>query len=224
MRESVGSIPVEAIPVEGATRGTSGPPEVLRPDGLHDLRRRPVPHALRYPAADLVVVSGLPGGGKSTLIRRCAHVPVIDSQHARLHVEARLPRALPYALYRPLVRLLHYRRLHRALRAGGPLVVHDCGTLPWVRDWLARAAARQGRRLHLILLDARPAEAVSGQLARGRQVSAYAFGRHRRATAVLRERLTAGPGPAGAGLASAVLLDRPGALHLRAIEFDPAAP
>ncbi|XCM84229.1 AAA family ATPase [Kitasatospora sp. HUAS MG31] len=186
---------------------------------MHDLRRGAVPAALRYPAGDLVVVSGLPGSGKSTLIKRCAGAPVVDSQRTRRRYQDRLPGWVPYALYRPLVRLSHYRGLRRALLAGGPLVVHDCGTLPWVRSWLARSAARQGRGLHLILLDASAAEARQGQRARGRTVSAYAFARHRRATADLRSRLTGAAAFALGGLASAVLLDRPGALELRTIEF-----
>ncbi len=116
------------------------------------------------------------------------------------------------------MRVSHYLRLRRALRAGGPLLVHDCGTLPWVRGWLARSAARQGRRLHLVLLDASPAEAAAGQRERGRGVSAYAFARHRHATGRLRERLAGAGGPP-AGCASAVVLDRAGALDLQDIDF-----
>ncbi|MEV6207067.1 AAA family ATPase [Kitasatospora sp. NPDC051914] len=184
---------------------------------MHDLRDRQVPGALRYPAGDVVVVSGLPGSGKSTLMRRCARAPVVDSQHSRERYQERLPR-VPYALYRPLVRLHHYLGLHRALRAGGPLVVHDCGTLPWVRRWLARTAAAQGRRLHLLLLDASPQQAAQGQQERGRQVSAYAFARHRWATARLHASLALAEGPV-AGCATTVLLDQAGALRLRDIDF-----
>lgn len=206
---------VSTGPVAGTTAGPLAP---LHPVGLHDLRGGAVPGTLRYPAQDLVVVTGLPGSGKSTLMRRCARARIVDSQQAREHVEAALPGRLPYALYRPLVRLQHYRGLQLALLAGGPLVVHDCGTLPWVRRWLARTAARQGRRLHLILLDASPEQAALGQRERGRRVSAYAFGRHRLATARLHAELAAAGGPV-AGCASAVLLDRDGALRLRDISF-----
>ncbi|MGW2398551.1 AAA family ATPase [Kitasatospora sp. NPDC001664] len=188
----------------------------LRPRDLHDLRALPVPGTLAYPAGDLLVVSGLPGSGKSTLMGRCSTAPVIDSQHSREHWAARLPAALPYALYRPLVRAHHYLRLRRALLAGGPLVVHDCGTLPWVRAWLSRTAAAQGRRLHLLVLDSTPQQARQGQLARGRRVSAYAFTRHRRATGRLHAALSGGPLP---GCASTVVLSRPGALDLERITF-----
>ncbi|MEV4561018.1 AAA family ATPase [Kitasatospora sp. NPDC049285] len=192
---------------------------VIRPNDLHDLTRRPVPAVLRYPAGDLLVVSGLPGAGKSTLMRRCAGAPLVDSQHTRLRFERRLPR-VPYALYRPLVRLAHYRLLRAAVLAGGPLVVHDCGTLPWVRRWLARTAARQGRALHLLLLDSSPAQAADGQRSRGRRVSRYAFLRHLRATRALRAVLADGLPP---GVASAVLLPREDAPRLAAIEFSATA-
>ncbi|MFB7663180.1 AAA family ATPase [Kitasatospora sp. NPDC056138] len=205
---------------------TAGRPFVLHPHGLHDLRRSPAatgPAVLSYPFGDLVVVTGLPGSGKSTLMRRCARAPIVDSQLSREHYARLLPPGLPYAVYRPLVRLRHYRRLHRALLAGGPLVVHDCGTLPWVRAWLARTALSQGRRLHLVLLDSTPAEARQGQQARGRRVSAYAFARHRGSAARLHAELAGGSG-AAAGCASTVLLDRAAARGLRGIEFTAGAP
>ncbi|QKW18291.1 AAA family ATPase [Kitasatospora sp. NA04385] len=192
----------------------------LRPHARHDLTDRPAPARLAYPANDVLVVSGLPGSGKSTLMRRCARTAVIDSQHTRARFARALP-GVPYALYRPLVRLAHYLRLRAAVRAGGPLVVHDCGTLPWVRRALARSTARQGRRLHLLLLDASPAQAADGQLRRGRRVSRYAFARHRRAWTALRALATA-DGPLPPGLASAVLLPRESAARLTAIEFTPA--
>ncbi|MGV9268528.1 AAA family ATPase [Kitasatospora sp. NPDC003701] len=204
---------------------------VLRPRGLHDLRRGPggparagagsagLPtQALHYRADDLLIVSGLPGSGKSTLMRRCIRAPLIDSQQVREEYATRLPGWLPYFVYRPLVRATHYRRLRRAVLAGGPLAVHDCGTLPWVRHWLGRAAARQGRRVHLILLDASADEARDGQHARGQRVSAYAFARHRESARRLRGSL-AGTGEPPAGCASAVVLDRAGARAVREIVF-----
>ncbi|MER5354274.1 AAA family ATPase [Kitasatospora sp. NPDC002551] len=194
----------------------------LRPCGLQDLRRtrpgRPGPAALHYPEGDLLVVSGLPGSGKSTLMRRCVRAPLVDSQPVREEYAARLPSWLPYAVYRPLVRIAHYRRLRRAVLAGGPLAVHDCGAVPYVRQWLVRVAERQGRRVHLVLLDASAEEARDGQRARGQAVSAYAFARHREAARRLHRRL-AGTGRPPAGCASAVVLDRAGARALREIVF-----
>ncbi|MFF8384687.1 AAA family ATPase [Streptomyces kanasensis] len=186
---------------------------------LRDLRERGgrVPRELLFGEGDVVVVSGLPGSGKSTLIRFAAADRAVDSQDVRERWERRMPRLLPYALYRPLVRVAHYAGLRRRLRAGGGVVVHDCGTQSWVRRWLARDARRRGRSLHLLLLDVDAATARAGQRERGRGVSSYAFARHRRAVGRLVRDAERGHLPAGC--ASAVLLDRDAASALTRIHF-----
>ncbi|MFE2430657.1 AAA family ATPase [Streptomyces sp. NPDC059373] len=192
-------------------------PARTRPGRLTDLRGLAV-RTLSYPAGDVLVVSGLPGGGKSTLMRRAKDARLIDSQDVRLRWAARLPRRLPYTVYRPLVRIAHYAGMRRALRSGDSVVVHDCGTLPWVRNWLARQAAVRGRGMHLLVLDVTEEAARDGQRSRGRGVSAYAMARHRRATRRLVAAARAGKLPAAC--VSAVLLDRAAARALGAIAFD----
>lgn len=186
---------------------------------VRDLRDRAGrgPRGLHFTAGDVVVVSGLPGSGKSTLIGRAAPAHAIDSQDTRDRWAARLPRSVPYALYRPLVRVAHYWGLWRVLRSGASVVVHDCGTQAWVRGWLARDARRRGRTLHLVLLDVTPQTAREGQRERGRGVSGYAFARHRRA--VRRLLRDTGAGLLPPGCASAVLLDREAAGLLARITF-----
>ncbi|MGW3340477.1 AAA family ATPase [Streptomyces sp. NPDC001009] len=208
-------IPVPQQPsVPAHERRAQWPAPVVR-----DLRDRPGggPRTLRFGAHDLAVVTGLPGSGKSTLMRRTVPGHRVDSQDARDRWAARLPAALPYALYRPLVRLAHYAGLRRALGTGEGVVVHDCGTQPWVRSWLAREARRRGGTLHLILLDVPAGTARQGQRERGRGVSRYAFRRHRGATARLLGAVERGESPADCG--SVVLLDRASADGLRRIEF-----
>ncbi|MFE4061679.1 AAA family ATPase [Streptomyces sp. NPDC059096] len=197
--------PAATVPVTPAVRDLRG----LGPGGG--------PDGLVFDAGDLVVVSGLPGSGKSTLIRRAAQGGGIDSQDARDRWARLMPPALPYAVYRPLVRTAHYAGLRRALGSGASLVVHDCGTQAWVRRWLAREARTRGRRLHLLLLDVAPETAREGQRERGRGVSGYAFARHR--GAVRRLLSDAETGRLPAGCASAVLLDRDAAGALERIAF-----
>ncbi|WSR20445.1 ATP-binding protein [Streptomyces sp. NBC_01207] len=176
------------------------------------------PSPLGFAAGDIVVVSGLPGGGKSTLIKRAAaEGGAVDSQDTRERWERRMPAPLPYAVYRPLVRAAHYWGLWRILRSGASVVVHDCGTQSWVRGLLAAAARRRGRALHLLLLDSSPEEALSGQATRGRRVSAYAFARHRGAVTRLLREAEAGRPPAGC--ASVTLLDRASAATVTRIAF-----
>ncbi|MFF4401597.1 AAA family ATPase [Streptomyces sp. NPDC001480] len=209
-RERCGDLPHARLRSRG---GTPMAPVV------RDLRDRAgrSPHGLLFGPRDLVVVTGLPGSGKSTLMHRAVRGPRIDSQDARDRWERRMPGFLPYAVYRPLVRLAHYAALRRALRSGEGVVVHDCGTQAWVRDWLARAARRRGGTLHLLLLDVPPATALEGQRERGRGVSRYAFLRHRRAAARLLRGVERGELPQGCD--SAVLLDREAADVLRRIGF-----
>lgn len=188
-----------ALPRQHASRA-AGARDAAPGPLVQDLRARSgrSPRALLFGPSDLVVVTGLPGSGKSTLMRRAVHGERVDSQDARDRWDRRMPRLLPYAVYRPLVRLAHYAGLRRVLRSSRPVVVHDCGTQAWVRRWLAREARRRGAALHLLLLDVPPEEALAGQLERGRGVSRYAFRRHRTACARLLEDVESGRVPGAA--------------------------
>ncbi|MFI1970685.1 ATP/GTP-binding protein [Streptomyces cinnamoneus] len=207
----------------------------LRPRGLVDLRGRHDPPAvLLYPPGAVVVVSGLPGSGKSTLMRRwSACAATVDPRVVHEACQSVMPERLPYAVYRPWARLTYARWLRTEARGGAPLLVHDCGSRSWMRRWLARTAGRQGRELHLVLLDVGVAEALAGQAVRGRRAPGRVFAKHRRGLGRLLGTLSAAAGAPGdrlpgavlpvpdavAEAASVVLLDRTSREHVAAVEF-----
>ncbi|MBD0688750.1 AAA family ATPase [Streptomyces sp. CBMA123] len=188
---------------------------VVAPRGVLDLRGEAgAGFVVAYPADAVVVVSGLPGAGKSTLLRRWAAggaAATVDPRTVHEACEAVMPAGLPYAVYRPWARLEHFRLLRASVRRGGPLLVHDCGSRAWMRRRLAREAGRQGRELHLVLLDVGAATALDGQRARGRRASARVFARHHRGLGRLSAEFTryarsGGPVPTPEA-ASVLLLD-----------------
>jgi predicted kinase len=125
----------------------------------------------------VVVVAGLPGAGKTTLV--AAERGALDSDALRETWAPNL-RGLPYALWRPLVHAWHWLAIWRAAgRPEGVILVR-----PFTTGWLRRAVLRRARRhhpaVHLVVVDATPAQARAGQRARGRTVGERAMRRHER--------------------------------------------
>lgn len=184
---------------------------------------------LRYSADSVVVLAGIPGAGKSTLLRRL--FPATDGEHGALRVldserirDRWMPvlGVIPYSWWRPLLHLTYYLRVLRAIRAGGPLLVHDCATKPWVRRLIGWRARQAGLAVHLILLDVPDEVARSGQQARGRVVRTRSMATHCRRWVRLLEQASDDPGWIVPGAASVVILDRRGADRLDKIAFEPA--
>lgn len=184
---------------------------------------------LTYPSTSIVVLAGLPGAGKSTLLHRLYGGPpvpatagdlrLLDSEQVRHAWQNRFG-GLPYPWWRPMVHTGHYLRTARAILGTGPVLVHDCGTRPWVRQLLGRLAAVSGRELHLVLLDVPDELARSRQRGRARMVSEGAFATHRARWRRLLPGAAADPASVVPGARSAVVLDQTAAAELRAIRFD----
>ncbi|MFI2102381.1 hypothetical protein ACH436_03760 [Isoptericola sp. NPDC019693] len=195
-----------------------------------------------------VLVGGVPGAGKSTALAWVAGlrpgVRVLDSEAARRELRGRVPRGVPYAVYRPVVHVRHLVGVVRAVlrgpwegvdggcRAGvgagdgaGVLVVHDPATSRARRRWWACLARRAGWRPVLVMVDVGRDEALSGQEARGRVVRSRAFARHWRRWAAQRAGLVAVSGGGAAGGWSEVhVVDRGRAVPALVRVVDAAVP
>lgn len=163
---------------------------------------------LSFPSNAVVVVAGVPGAGKTTLIRRAVDrsaVRVVDTDDRREAGRRRL-------LYAG-----HCARVVAAVAARGPVVIHSRGTHPAARRAIAALAALRGRPAHLVMLHAERAEAEAGQRARGRTVAAAEMDRQ-----LARWRRLMARRPAHEGWASVTVLDRARAAGVEAFAFEPA--
>jgi len=114
----------------------------------------------------VVLITGLPGAGKSTLIGRAASSPpwtVLDPDRFRRRLAPALRRLPgPYPLYVVAVVVAIASRTH---------VVVECRAgNRWLRRLVAACARARGRVAVLVLLDASSEEAMAGQEGRGRRV------------------------------------------------------
>jgi AAA domain len=159
----------------------------------------------------VIVVAGLPGAGKTTLIRRAVDrdaALVVDTEDQRAG-RTRAPR---------FINLRHYLRIVAAMREPRPVVIHTRGSRAPLRRLIAALARLHRRPAYLLLLDAERADAEAGQRARGRTIE----GRRMDREAAGWRRLMARPGRLTTeGWASVVVLTRPQAARIAALEFTP---
>ncbi|TDD99081.1 AAA family ATPase [Jiangella asiatica] len=155
--------------------------------------------SIATPERALVVVAGLPGAGKTSLLGRLEvtePATVLDSDQVHRWVRARV--GWPYRSYRLLVHLVHRLRvLWHAVAAPGTVVVHEPATRPGTRAALLLLGHVTGRARCLVWLDASAAEALDGQLTRARVLRPRVFARHVRRADELHGRFAAGWRPAG---------------------------
>ena len=160
------------------------------------------PAVLSVPRRSFVLVAGIPGAGKSSMLARrpiaARGAVVLDSDPIREWLRAKLPDGTPYRWYRGLVHLWHRVQIVLAvLSTLGPVVVHMPATGAFTRFALVALAMLAWRRPYLVWVHAEPAEARRGQRDRGRVLRRSCFERHARLGAAFVARLRAGHQPPG---------------------------
>jgi predicted kinase len=111
----------------------------------------------------VILVIGIPGAGKTTLINRAASPEwtVLDTDRFRQQEPPALRRVpVPYVLY--------VLAIVEAIAQNPQVVIQSRGTYTWLRRLVTACARRHGRAAVLVMLDAPPADAVAGQVSRGR--------------------------------------------------------
>lgn len=129
-----------------------------------------------------MLVAGLPGAGKTTLIDRAAPTPrwaVVDTDRLRRRLPGRLART-------PFLRVAYLVATGIALVRHERVVIHSRGTSPLLRRLLTTAARRRRAHAVLLLLDTPPLTALAGQNQRGRIVSGRVMRRESRRWSELR--------------------------------------
>lgn len=173
------------------------------------------PTVIELGPRDMLVVAGLPGAGKTTMLNHAAPgLVVLDSDQVRTRLAAAVP-SVPYRCYRPVVHAWHRARVVRRALARGPIVVHEPSTRASTRTLLALVGVLSGRPVRLLFLDVTASEALAGQRSRGRVVRPRSFARHVRRVGRWREGLLAERVPAG--WSSVQVIDRARAGRTRVV-------
>ncbi|WP_406689034.1 AAA family ATPase [Saccharopolyspora sp. ID03-671] len=151
--------------------------------------------SVRVGRRTLVVLAGVPGAGKSTVLaklRASSDVVRLDSEQVRARLRELSP-GVAYRYYRPLVHLAHRSRIAwSCLVARGPVVAHEPATRASTRMLLLVFARLTGRRTVLVWLHADAGSALDGQRARGRLIRSGSFRRHVLRAERMHRRLLAG--------------------------------
>ncbi len=136
----------------------------------------------------LVVLAGLPGAGKTTMLRLLSLTSAALALDAEDVARALAGVPLPYRSLRPVVHTAHLVRVVGAAMSAGPCILATDPMTSALRRLLMRAAAAiSGRRLVVVVVHATPAEARDGQRRRGRTLGERRMRRHEQRYARLRD-------------------------------------
>ena len=112
----------------------------------------------------VVLIIGIPGAGKTTLIDRAVNTSewtVLDPDRFRRRLSQALRRVpIPYPFYVLALVVAIARHTH--------VVAESRGTYGWLRRLVTACAHVRGREAVLVLLDAQAGAAMAGQVSRGR--------------------------------------------------------
>lgn len=165
----------------------------------HEVEREPpkAGAADRWSGRCLVVVGGVPGAGKSTVMAAVASeldARVLDPEQIHRWLAKRLPVDTPYRWYRLWVHLGHAVRVLVALTARRDvlLLVHAPANRRLRRRLGLSLARRHGWRTVLVVIDVSRQSALAGQMDRHRVLGEASFQRHWRRSEALREAIIEG--------------------------------
>lgn len=126
----------------------------------------PMPSSGEQGGSVVVLVIGLPGAGKSTLIDRAANSSewtVVDPHRSAHEIPSTLRKA-------PVLYPLYVLGIVGAIARHTHVAVESRGTYGWLRRLVTTCARVRGRKAVLVMLDASSADASAGQEGRGRRV------------------------------------------------------
>jgi predicted kinase len=188
----------------------------MRPDNVHVFAGSG-PSRLAYPHSCVLLLGGLPGVGKSTLIGRLLKERAnlcMDDYRARMG-------GLD-AVYERMFEALSQDAEHLLAGKAGPLVIDATALRENYRLDYVRLALTANVPIHLLLLDGDRALIEAGQASRERQVPEQAVEKYLVRWRQLMDLVESGEILAE-GFDSCTVMDRPAVNALAAIEFGAAA-
>ena len=190
-----------------------------------------VPRELAYPAGSLLVVGGMPGVGKTTLLERLghAHDPAGESVVV-LNADAMYKRACARKSRRPktmmqlrgVASLMIESEIARALADEKTVIVDAPAMFPHLREGYADQAEIYGRPVHALYVTTARRKARRSQRKRGRVIKRASQRRYEEEWDLLCEELERGKAPHGYD--SATVIERDAGAGLEVLSFEAVTP